>query len=136
MSAFGRSLTLPAIALVCVFAGCGPRSAAPPVSRTNTAAAAAGRAVAPASASPEHDGQWTMPAKDYANTRYTPGVFSLLAGCLAAAVLIAVVLRVGAIDLGMAKALWGGLCLVVLVAIVLRARRHWDGWRARQTDPR
>jgi lanthanide-dependent methanol dehydrogenase len=31
----------------------------------------AGIAVAPAAASPEDDGQWTMPAKDYANTRFS-----------------------------------------------------------------
>jgi PQQ-dependent dehydrogenase (methanol/ethanol family) len=32
---------------------------------------AAGKAVAPAAASPEDDGQWTMPSKDYANTRFS-----------------------------------------------------------------
>src|SRR3954465_5539820 len=30
-----------------------------------------GRAVAPAAASPADDGQWTMPSKDYANTRFS-----------------------------------------------------------------
>ena len=34
-------------------------------------AARAGIAVAPAAASPDDDGQWTMPAKDYANTRFS-----------------------------------------------------------------
>src|SRR4051812_589117 len=34
-------------------------------------ALAAGRAVAPAAASPVDDGQWTMPSKDYANTRFS-----------------------------------------------------------------
>jgi PQQ-dependent dehydrogenase (methanol/ethanol family) len=32
---------------------------------------AAGKAVAPEAASPKDDGQWTMPSKDYANTRFS-----------------------------------------------------------------
>jgi glucose dehydrogenase len=32
---------------------------------------AKGKAVAPAAASPRDDGQWTMPSKDYANTRFS-----------------------------------------------------------------
>lgn len=42
-----------------------------PRSETESRAIAAGRAVAPAAASPEDDGQWTMPTKDYANTRFS-----------------------------------------------------------------
>src|SRR4051812_498827 len=32
---------------------------------------AAEKAIAPAAASPRDDGQWTMPSKDFANTRYS-----------------------------------------------------------------
>ncbi|MDB5424141.1 MAG: pqq-dependent dehydrogenase, methanol/ethanol family, partial [Phenylobacterium sp.] len=42
-----------------------PAAVAPPV------AAASSHTVAPAAASPADDGQWTMPTKDYANTRYS-----------------------------------------------------------------
>src|SRR5436190_24229639 len=42
-----------------------------PVPAETRAALAAGRAVAPAAASPRDDGQWTTPAKDYANTRFS-----------------------------------------------------------------
>src|SRR6186713_2769263 len=42
-----------------------------PVPSETRAALAAGRAVAPVAASPMDDGQWTTPAKDYANTRFS-----------------------------------------------------------------
>ena len=48
------------------------RAEAPvPKSETERAARAAGRAIVPAAASPAEDGQWTMPAKDFANTRFS-----------------------------------------------------------------
>jgi PQQ-dependent dehydrogenase (methanol/ethanol family) len=50
----------------------GGRADAPqPASENARAAIAAGKAIAPAAASPEDDGQWTMPSKDYANTRFS-----------------------------------------------------------------
>src|SRR6187551_1547808 len=60
---------------VMLLAGCdwstsSGRPDAPAASETR-AALASGRAVAPLSASPRDDGQWTTPAKDYANTRFS-----------------------------------------------------------------
>jgi multidrug transporter EmrE-like cation transporter len=66
----------------------------------------------------------------------TPLVLSLTGGCLAGAVLVAFALRVGAVDLGVAKALWAGLCFIVIGAIVLRARGHWASWLDRQLSGR
>src|SRR6186713_2116671 len=68
----GRALVMVGAVLL---AGCdrgtsSGRADAPVPSETR-AALAAGRAIAPAAASPEDDGQWTMPAKDYANTRFS-----------------------------------------------------------------
>src|SRR3569623_1848617 len=53
-----------------VAAGCGERTAGPLAQRTSPQSTPPG-AVAPDAASPADDGQWTMPAKDYANTRYS-----------------------------------------------------------------
>jgi lanthanide-dependent methanol dehydrogenase len=49
----------------------GRADAPQPRSETEKTMLAQGRAVAPAAASPADDGQWTMPAKDYANTRFS-----------------------------------------------------------------
>src|SRR6186713_458455 len=68
----GRALVMVGAVLL---AGCdrgtsSGRADAPVPSETR-AALAAGRAIAPSAASPADDGQWTMPAKDYANTRFS-----------------------------------------------------------------
>src|SRR4051794_29247898 len=72
---------IPGLAITALLAGlltgCGHetssgRADAPlPQSETETRQLSAGHAVAPAAASPDDDGQWTMPAKDYANTRFS-----------------------------------------------------------------
>jgi PQQ-dependent dehydrogenase (methanol/ethanol family) len=50
----------------------GGRADAPqPESERVNRVLAAGKAVAPPAASPEDDGQWVMPSKDYANTRFS-----------------------------------------------------------------
>src|SRR5690348_9640692 len=64
-------------ALASALTGCdrstsGGRADAPrPESQRARHILADGKAVAPAAASPDDDGQWTMPSKDYANTRFS-----------------------------------------------------------------
>jgi PQQ-dependent dehydrogenase (methanol/ethanol family) len=68
-----------AVALLCLLAmaACdrstsGGRADAPiPESERANRVLSGGKAVAPEAASPADDGQWTMPAKDYANTRFS-----------------------------------------------------------------
>ncbi|MBW8816176.1 MAG: PQQ-dependent dehydrogenase, methanol/ethanol family [Caulobacterales bacterium] len=62
--------TASAFALVVLALAACSRNAPPPGPAKPPAATPTG-AVAPAAASPDDDGQWTMPAKDYANTRYS-----------------------------------------------------------------
>jgi PQQ-dependent dehydrogenase (methanol/ethanol family) len=65
-----RTLVLLAICLaVATLGGCNRRPAASDPSQPGPQAA--GRAMPPAAASPKDDGQWIMPAKDFANTRYS-----------------------------------------------------------------
>ena len=42
----------------------------------------------------------------------------------------------GRLSLGAAKAVWSLMCLAGLLAIVLRAKAHWAGWRDRQIRSR
>jgi len=66
-----------AAAVVALLGGCdrstsGGRADAPlPESEQSSRVLAGGKAVAPEAASPKDDGQWTMPSKDYANTRFS-----------------------------------------------------------------
>src|SRR3954469_10560979 len=71
-----------ALAIAVIFgsltlAGCdrgtssGRADATQPQSGRDRQMISAGRAIAPAAASPADDGQWTMPSKDYANTRFS-----------------------------------------------------------------
>jgi lanthanide-dependent methanol dehydrogenase len=59
-------------AIACLTACTPGNGGAPTASPAPTDASTnAGKAAAPATASPADDGQWTMPAKDYANTRFS-----------------------------------------------------------------
>ncbi|MGA0607166.1 PQQ-dependent dehydrogenase, methanol/ethanol family [Phenylobacterium sp. VNQ135] len=57
------------LSLAALLSACGPK--APERADAPQPPARSGIAVAPAAASPQDDGQWTMPAKDYANTRFS-----------------------------------------------------------------
>jgi lanthanide-dependent methanol dehydrogenase len=65
-----RRCVLMMIVLPFVF-GCSPREQQPRQSEPQSSPAAAQIAVAPASASPAENGQWIMPSRDYANTRFS-----------------------------------------------------------------
>src|ERR1700712_2091113 len=72
MGFFGSLLGCALLVGGCDRSTSGGRADAPqPASENARAAIAAGKAIAPAAASPEDDGQWTMPSKDYANTRFS-----------------------------------------------------------------
>ena len=72
-----RGFVVPALLAAGFVGGCGHqtssgRADAPlPRSETEAGQLAAGRAIAPAAASPDDDGQWAIPAKDFANTRFS-----------------------------------------------------------------
>lgn len=68
----GRLSAMAGLWLVAIsLPACRAPSAAAPQAASAAVAAPGGPAVAPASASPAEDGQWTMPSKDYANTRFS-----------------------------------------------------------------
>src|ERR1044071_4694393 len=48
-----------------------PESRTPPAAQPQTQASATGQASVPPFVPAEEDGQWTMPAKNYASTRYS-----------------------------------------------------------------